>query len=73
MQTGRSEVIFADRDVPDFVVEDTLEQPRAGFVARRPHAFERGRSYIEAARLEHERHHGQPSQDIMGCRFGRLP
>ena len=57
----------------DFIVKDSLQDPRAGFVPPAADAFEGVGCHIQPACFEHHRHHGQPRRDIVPRFKGGIP
>ena len=67
------EVRSAVAHMADFVAIDPLEDAGAGLVAGGAHPLDRRRGHVEAARLEHHRHHRQPRGDIVTGLLRRFP
>ena len=55
----------AEPHMADFVVKDSFQDARAGFVAGDSEALDRHRRDVEPARFEHHRHDRQPRRDVV--------
>ena len=69
----RDEMVYAHRDMADFVVKDSLENAPAARVPARLDPGEHRRRDVKPACLQHHRHHRQPRRDVMASGLRRVP
>ena len=63
----------AKSNVGDFIVKDSFQHPRAGFITKPADAFERGGGHIQPARLQNHGHNRQPRGNVVGGFLGGFP